>query len=351
MSGADNGYSNSQNPSSPYTASTSTGNSSPLQTDGRGYSSAADGSRPDGYGGYNSGQPEPNAETPSPDHMMFGHGVNMQPSYTENGNVDLGWDLLKSIPSIKTVRLEIEGFAVGAAVRWISEASTRGYTVIATYHNFDAINGKPPEDDPKHMQMAINFWNSNYKKLSAAGPFIINIMNEWGHAKIKANSYADQYNAAIREIRAYYNGPLILDLPGSGQLAKVAADAVTGAGGISPIQDRNVILSMHVYPVTWNGSGPLEAGDIDLLARTGRPCMIGEFGESNQTPNTDWRRIVTSATSQKWPVLAWCWDGDGGIMNIMRPDFLKFVPGRPNTNYHINRDYANIVLPFLSGRI
>jgi mannan endo-1,4-beta-mannosidase len=348
MSGSDSNYGGSQNPVPSNGASTSTGNNySSSQSGGGGYSDPSNGSS--GYGLSTPAQPAPSPDTPNSSRLMFGNGVNMQPSYSENGDVDLGWELVKSIPSIKTVRLEIEDFAVDAAVRWITEANARGYTVIATYHNFDAIDHKPPECDPKHMQMAIDFWNSNYKKLSAAGPFIINVMNEWGHAKIKAKSYAEQYNAAIREIRALkYNGPLILDLPGSGQLAQVAADAVEGAGGISPIQDRNVVLSMHVYPVTWNGKGPLETKDVELLVQTGRPCMIGEFGESNKSPNTDWRAIVDYAKSNNLPVLAWSWDGDGTIMNIMWPEFLKFVPGKAHPNYRINADYANIVLPYLS---
>jgi mannan endo-1,4-beta-mannosidase len=337
MSG-DSDYGASQNPPSPYSSAASP--SSAYQTT----DPAAN-----GYGPYSSPQTDPTkSSSPAAVSQSFGNGVNMQPSYQESGNVDLGWDLVKIIPSIKTVRLEIESFAVDAAVRWIAEANTRGYAVIATYHNFDAINRKPPEDDPKHMQLAIQFWNSNYKKLSAAGPFTINIMNEWGHSTIGAKAYADQYNGAIREIRSYYSGPLIIDLPGSGQLAKVAAVAVSGTGGISPIQDQNVILSMHVYPKTWNGKGPLRLEDVDLLVATGRPCMIGEFGESNEAPDTDWRAIVTYAKSLNWPVLAWCWDGDGGIMNIMSPEFLKFVPGQPNPNYYINSQYANIVLPFLS---
>ena len=345
-------YSASQNPSSPYAASTSTSaNYSPSQSDAGSYGDASSSSGSDGYGPYSAPQSQSSADTPNASRFVFGHGVNMQPSYSENGNVDLGWDLVKSIPSIKTVRLEIESNAVDAAVRWISEATTRGYTAIATYHNKDAINeNADPKKDPSYMRTAIDFWNSNYKKLSpdSRTPIIINIMNEWGYKTINAKCYADQYNAAIREIRAYYEGPLIIDLPGSGQLAQVAADAVTGAGGISPIQDRNVILSMHVYPVTWNGARPLKLEDVDLLVGTGRPCMIGEFGESNKTPDTDWRAIVTYAKTNNWPVLAWCWDGDGDIMNIMSPEFLKFVPGQPNPNYRINPDYANIVLPFLS---
>jgi mannan endo-1,4-beta-mannosidase len=344
----DNDYSASKNPPSPYGGSAG-GNYSSSQPAGGPYGDAASGSG-GGYALYNTGQPEA-ASPGSPDARgpIFGNGVNMQPSYSQSGDVDLGWDLLKTISSIKTVRLEIESFAVAAAARWINEANARGYQVIATYHNSDAINNNPqPQDDPQHMQGAIQFWNDTYKTLAAAGSFMLNIMNEWGHKTINAKSYADQYNSAIRQIRSYYGGPIIIDLPGYGQLAKVAADAVTGAGGISPIQDRNVILSMHVYPQTWSGKGPVTLEDVNLLVATGRPCMIGEFGESNETPNTDWRAIVTYAKSLNWPVLAWCWDGDGNIMNIMSPEFQRFVPGQPNPYYFINSQYANIVLPFLS---
>ncbi|RQP98872.1 cellulase family glycosylhydrolase [Burkholderia stagnalis] len=350
MSGGDTDYGASQNPSSPYGASGSTdGSYAQSVPTGGPYGDSSTASASGGYAPYSNPQSAPvSSSNPSASRQIFGNGVNLQPSYQANGNVDLGWDLLKPISSVKTVRLEIEDFSVDAAVRWISEASKRGYTVIATFHSYDAINNKSASDDPKHMQLAIQFWNSNYKKLSAAGPFTINIMNEWGHKSIDAKTYAAQYNAAVSAIRSYYDGPLIIDLPGSGQLAKVAADAVSGAGGISPIQDRNVILSMHVYPKTWNGKGPLTLADMDLLVATGRPCMIGEFGESNETPDTDWRAIVAYAKSLYWPVLAWCWDGDGGIMNIMQPEFQPFVAGKTNPYYRINSEYANIVLPFLS---
>jgi mannan endo-1,4-beta-mannosidase len=337
MSG-DSDYSASQSPPSPYSSAASP-------------SSAYKATDPaaDGYGPYSSPQTDPTkSSSPAAISQSFGNGVNMQPSYQANGNVDLGWDLLKPIKAIKTVRLEIEAFAVNAAVRWISEAAARGYTIIATYHSFDAINNKPASDDPKHMQAAIQFWRGNYQKLSAGGSFIINLMNEWGHNSIDAKKYADQYNQAITSVRSFYNGPIIIDLPGSGQLAKVAADAVSGAGGATPIQDQNVILSAHVYPTTWNGKGPMTPADLDILAATGRRCMIGEFGDDNTNGKTDWRAIVDYAKSLSWPVLAWAWDGDGTIMNIMRPEFQPFVSGKPFASYEINSQYADIVLPYIA---
>jgi mannan endo-1,4-beta-mannosidase len=345
MSDGGSGYSGSQGPSSSYDGSNSSEGYQESLAPSDGYSlSTSDGG---GYSAYS--QPKSAQNTSSRlGGRLFGNGVNFQPSYQQNGDVDLGWTLLKTIGAVQTVRLEIEVTAVTAAVRWISEATSQGYTVIATFHSFEALDDKrPASDDPKWMQRAVQFWSSNYKKLSAAGPFMINIMNEWGHKSIDPKTYADQYNSAIRTIRGFYPGPLIIDLPGYGQLAKVAADAVTGAGGITPIQDRNIILSMHVYPQTYNGKAGLTTADLDHLVETGRPCMIGEFGEDNKNPNTDWQAIVTYAKSLNWPVLAWAWDGDGEIMNIIYPEFQPFVAGK-TFPYSINGQYANVVLPFLS---
>ena len=39
---------------------------------------------------------------------LYGHGVNLQPSYYNNGNVNFGWSLMKSYTKIKTVRIEVE---------------------------------------------------------------------------------------------------------------------------------------------------------------------------------------------------------------------------------------------------
>lgn len=334
--GGGSGYSQSQQPISPYGAQRGDYSAS---VPGAGSSRA--------YAPYTTPDPgNGRGSNSKPASRIFGNGINLQPSYQAGGEVDLGWSLMKPLSAIQTLRLEIEDFAVDAAARWIYEASTRGYTVIATYHSFKAIDHPSPADDAKHMARAIQFWNANYKKLAEAGPFIINVMNEWGHKTIGAKAYADQYNQAIAAIRSYYSGLLIIDLPGYGQLARVAADAVTGAGGITPIQDRNVVLSMHVYPQTWNGKGPLTVADLDLLAATGRPCMIGEFGESNEAPNTDWSAIVSYARLLSWPVFAWCWDGDGGVMNVMLPEFQPFVPGK-TFPYYINARYENLVLPFL----
>lgn len=164
--------------------------------------------------------------------------------------------------------------------------------------------------------------------------FIINVMNEWGSHNKTARDYAAAYNRAIATIRSNtgYSGPLIIDVPGWGQETAVAASAVKGfqTGGVS-LTDSNIILSVHVYPnanISQNRRHEgvpaerrdyrLTTADLDDLASTKLPCMIGEFG-NHPTGNTDWSGLVSYAKSKGWTVLAWAWNGDGGPMNMTMP--------------------------------
>lgn len=70
---------------------------------------------------------------------LIGNGVNLQPSYYNNGNCDLGWTLMKQNTKIQTVRIEVEPGQVVNAKRWISEAKSNGYKVIITYHKSSVL--------------------------------------------------------------------------------------------------------------------------------------------------------------------------------------------------------------------
>src|SRR5882724_2006611 len=70
----------------------------------------------------------------------IGNGVNLQPSYYNNGNVDFAWSLMKQNPKIKTVRIEIEpGVDINQAKSWIQQANDNGYEIIATYHKYTVL--------------------------------------------------------------------------------------------------------------------------------------------------------------------------------------------------------------------
>jgi cellulase (glycosyl hydrolase family 5)/LysM domain-containing protein len=332
--------------------------------------------------------------------MPFGNGVNLQPSYSvdfNNGDVDFAWDLMSKIKAIETVRIEIEPDKVGMASGWIQQACSRGYDVIATYHDWKAIDPKPT-DDPQKLMDAANWWANNYaflcsapttyrvksgdtlesivRKYYGSEPFTdfyeerilacanlthpgaklqltpgqqlmipassrsltINIMNEWGSHDLSARTYAESYNRAIKVIRnSSYRGPLIIDLPGSGQETAIAASAAKGinTGGIK-IDDADIIFSAHFYNTSSikqpRGSSshktwwPPEPADLDDLASAKRPCIVGEFGSGDRTgtapkpPNpAKWDVLVKYAKTLHWPVLGWAWNGCGYGMNMVNP--------------------------------
>src|ERR1035437_1961416 len=99
----------------------------------------------------------------------------------------------------------------------------------------------------------------------------------------------DTYSA-IATVRTVYNGKIIIDVPGWGQEAYVATNAVKGLGtGGVKIVDSNIVLSAHIYPGGYvqqrtncngvaTGSGVMAATDLDYMINSGRTCIIGEFG-------------------------------------------------------------------------
>lgn len=244
---------------------------------------------------------------------LEGCGVNIQPSYFCNGNMDLGWDLMDNYNDIKTLRIELdpgEGSNMDDFVRWLKEANDNGYDVIATYHNYQDLGST----DPNTLMTAADWWVENWDTLTSAGSFTVNLMNEWGDHSITSQEFADAYNEAIDTVRKVYYGPIICDIPGWGQETHTAADA-------SPnIEDDNIIFSVHIYTNGWNGKEGhyLCKADLDYLENAERPCMVGEFGSGGGGP-VDWSALVDHARSKGWSVIGWSWNGDGSGMNMIDP--------------------------------
>ncbi len=176
-------------------------------------------------------------------------------------------------------------------------------------------------DNTSELATAGTWWKTNYKTLG--GNFTINLMNEWGSHNISANAYAAAYNSAISTVRQVYGGPIIIDCAGYGQETATAAGAVKGSNG-TRINDTNIILSVHVYPNGYNqGKGHnLQNIDLDDLASAGRPCIIGEFGNTPAGP-VNWQGVVNYGKGKGWSVLGWCWNGDGGGMNMVNPSWAS----------------------------
>ena len=273
----------------------------------------------------------------------LGNGVNVQPSYYNNGSVSFGWELMRRYRAIQTVRIEIEPDKVLQAQDWISQASLNGHAVIATFHNCSQLGS----DEKEHLTNAALWWKENYDTLvgsisigtetpTTTSSITINLMNEWGSHDQTADSYADAYNAAISIVREKYQGAIIIDIPGWGQETHTAAEA-------SPkIQDMNVMLSAHIYPAGWNNGHPLESGDMDELASTGRGCIVGEFGTVGDG-STDVTAVVGRAKQLGFPVLGWAWNGDGGEMNMCSPAWSEDA----QADSYVESDYFRDIMSLL----
>ena len=247
------------------------------------------------------------------------NGVNLQPSYYNNGNVNFGWSLMNANAKIQSTRIEIEPDKVTQAKTWISQARSNGKTVIATYHKASVLG----TNSTTELNNAANWWKANYSTLHASGSFTINLMNEWGDHNITSNAYASAYNTAIGIVRSVYSSRIVIDIPGWGQETRTAADAVKGTNG-TRINDTNIALSAHIYPGAWNqGRNRWETNaDLDELNGAGRPCLLGEFG-SGTSGSADWSGLVDHAKSLGWSVLGWSWNGDGGSMNMVTPSWAQ----------------------------
>jgi len=267
---------------------------------------------------------------------VFPNGVNLQPAYYNGGNVNFGWSLMNSKSAIKTCRLEIDpsrGISISQMQSWISQAKSNGKTLICTYHFFGG------SDSAADLNTAATWWKNNYSALNSAGSFTINLCNEWGDHNLTASAYASAYNGAISIVRSVYGGSIICDVPGWGQEDQIAQQA-------SPsITDRNIIFSAHIYPGNFdqNQNRANIASDLDVLASSGRPCMLGEFGTGSGS--TDWSGIVDHANSLGWTVLAWSWNGDGGVLNMCSPSWAS----NPTATSFTTSSYFNTVYPKLGS--
>ena len=91
----------------------------------------------------------------------FGNGVNLQPSYYNDGQVSFAWHLMKKAPKIKTVRIEIEPDKAMRARSWIQQACGQGYDVIATYHKWTVLG----TDERSELLAAAAWWQKHRNDL------------------------------------------------------------------------------------------------------------------------------------------------------------------------------------------
>lgn len=142
-----------------------------------------------------------------------------------------------------------------------------------------------------------------------------------------------------------FQDTIIIDAPGWGQETAVLAAAVKGlTENGARIEDPNIQLSVHVYPNGWNQglNHNLQESDLDDLASTGRPGIIGEFGYA-PAGGVNWQGVVSKAKSLGWPVLGWAWNGDGTGMNMVQPAWSS----DPSSGNFSPSDYFDVIYSLL----
>jgi hypothetical protein len=266
-------------------------------------------------------------------------GANLQPAYYNGGNVNFGWSLMKSqAPNIKRLRIEIDTSRVSTATAkgWIDQAKANGFTdLICTFHQFGG------SDNASDLLTAANWWKNNYNALG--GGFTINLCNEWADHNITSSAYASAYNSAISIIRQVYSGPIVVDIPGWGQETLTALNAYKSSSPV--ITDGNLIVSTHIYPGNWNQARNhvYQTSDMNDLSAIGRTVIIGEFGTG--AGSCDWSGCVDFGKAKGWSALAWSWNGDGGVLNMVSPSWASNATA---TSFSTN-SYFSTVYPKLSG--
>lgn len=269
-------------------------------------------------------------------------GVNLQPSYYNGGNVNVGWALMAANPKIKAVRIEIDrgafNFNLSAHTRIIDEALSRSniQKVIITYHDSTCLGCS----DGTKLNAAANFFKNNQTALRLSNAKIrINLFNEWGGHNLAGVTWGNNINNAIGIIRnAGINRTIIVDAPGLGQ------GAVRAAAGLKQVTHSAVVPSMHIYQSCYDegsksdadliaaGLTPADKGTglgeclpkyMNALVAAGRGMVMGEFGtrhpkpEDNASINT-YKGLITHGRGLG-DIYAWAWNGDGERSNMVQP--------------------------------
>ncbi|PSP95451.1 hypothetical protein BRC91_02040 [Halobacteriales archaeon QS_4_62_28] len=276
----------------------------------------------------------------------MGNGVNLQAGYTENtSNNDeppVGWGLMSQQSAIDTVRIEVEPpneglskFGIGGYKDLIWEANNEGLDVICTYHH-EPYNGSNNEGtDRESLRAAGDWWRNNYWDLSQAGDFTVNLINEWGSHGIDPDNIGKWYKEEISKLRdAGYDEQVIVDCTGYAQ------DIYNTVDGLEAWLDwENIAIGVHVYGKSSPASswGPLQASDLDYVANSSFPGIVGEFGTRNNYSNEENANVTNivnyARDTLNWPVLAWAWNGDDEDwpMNMVQP-------GWPSRNHSVPED-------------
>lgn len=142
---------------------------------------------------------------------------------------------------------------------------------------------------------------------------LLNIANEWGAHKTKADYWRSSYSNCIDIMRgAGYKTTIVIDAPGWGQ----NLDPIVKCGQdlIDHDPQHNILFSIHMYG-SWNKSSKIKE-KLNLCHQKDLPLIVGEFGYNyrkglnNLGCKVDHIAILSTCNELEYGYMPWSWTGN-----------------------------------------
>lgn len=158
---------------------------------------------------------------------------------------------------------------------------------------------------------------------------LLNIANEWGDHKTKAEYWTTAYSRCIDIIRqAGYTTTIVIDAPGWGQNIKPIIECGQKLIDIDPL--HNILFSIHMYG-SWNKSDQIRE-QLSLCHERELPIIVGEFGYNhhkginNLMCKVDHKMILEVCNELEYGFMPWSWTGnnrENRWLDLVDPDDWK----------------------------
>lgn len=142
---------------------------------------------------------------------------------------------------------------------------------------------------------------------------LLNIANEWGSNKTKADYWMTSYAQCIDIMRkAGYLTTLVIDGPGWGQNMDPIIEC--GQQLIDHDPQHNILFSIHMYG-SWNKSARIKE-KLTLCHQKELPLIVGEFGYNyrkglnNLGCKVDHMAILNTCNELEYGYMPWSWTGN-----------------------------------------
>jgi mannan endo-1,4-beta-mannosidase len=142
---------------------------------------------------------------------------------------------------------------------------------------------------------------------------LINIANECGDNKLKAEYWRNSYKRSIDLLRGEgYESTIVIDAPGWGQNSAPVLKYGQELIDFDPL--HNLLFSIHMYG-SWNDKSKIQ-NDLLLASQKSIPIIVGEFGynfndgDNNLKCKVNHQQILKTCNELNIGYLAWSWTGN-----------------------------------------